>query len=141
MDRARLRMLPRGGVVAWFVRLPALPALGSSVRAHQWQSRAAGVVKDRSQLEKQTAQERAPLLSPGKTFASQMVSVATEAREEAVLLLKGVYVQDAGVATESGGSERGASVDTKEKAAKEGLTSSSDPLPTPQASDSVSGGK
>ncbi|KAJ1129021.1 hypothetical protein NDU88_007392 [Pleurodeles waltl] len=40
------------------------------------------------------------LRSGGKRLTSLMVSVATEAREDTVRLLKGVYVQDAGVATE-----------------------------------------
>ncbi|KAJ1197986.1 hypothetical protein NDU88_001830 [Pleurodeles waltl] len=68
----------------------------------QLQVRTAGLGRDGSRLEKQTAQEQPALLSPGKELTSSMVSVVTEAREDAVRLLKGVYVQDVGVATESG---------------------------------------
>ncbi|KAJ1207036.1 hypothetical protein NDU88_002429 [Pleurodeles waltl] len=53
------------------------------------------------------AQERPPLLSPGRDSVSSMVSVATEAREDSVRLVKGVYVQDMGVATDSGVANNG----------------------------------
>ncbi|KAJ1089163.1 hypothetical protein NDU88_002314 [Pleurodeles waltl] len=65
-----------------------------------------------SELEKRTALERPPLLSPGKELAQQshMVCVAIEARVDVVRLLKGVYVLDAGVATKGGEGEHGSGV-------------------------------
>ncbi|KAJ1152644.1 hypothetical protein NDU88_005419 [Pleurodeles waltl] len=55
------------------------------LKEKQLQVRSAGVVLEGSRLETQKAQERPPLLSPGKKAAMQghMVSVAIEAKEEA----------------------------------------------------------
>ncbi|KAJ1135276.1 hypothetical protein NDU88_001717 [Pleurodeles waltl] len=58
--------------------------------------------KDRAGVEARSVQEWPPLLSLGEESSCSMVSVALEAREDSVRLVKGVHVQDTGVITETG---------------------------------------
>ncbi|KAJ1159648.1 hypothetical protein NDU88_000153 [Pleurodeles waltl] len=101
----------------------------------------AGVVLDGSQLEKWTAQERPPLLSPGKELAHQghMVSVAIDAREGAAGLVKGVYLLDAGVVNEGGAAGQGPGDSASPEAPED--STKHDSLSLPQASDSKKGDK
>ncbi|KAJ1190007.1 hypothetical protein NDU88_006747 [Pleurodeles waltl] len=75
-----------------------------SLQAEHVVRRPGGRLKERVGGEARKVQERPLLLSPGKASSCSMVSVASEAREDSVRLVKGVYVQDTGVATDSGAS-------------------------------------
>ncbi|KAJ1137669.1 hypothetical protein NDU88_004067 [Pleurodeles waltl] len=75
--------------------------------------RPGGRKKEGPRLEVWTAQQRPPFLSPGKESMSSMVSVATEAREDSVRLVKGVDVQDTGVATDAREGEKAVGDATK----------------------------
>ncbi|KAJ1084140.1 hypothetical protein NDU88_004293 [Pleurodeles waltl] len=123
-----LRMLPGDGVKVEILHPLASLFLGSSIRtcqdalgdsrgggaianlvaksfqkARQVQLWSAGVTLEGAQLGRRKAQERPPLLFPGKDSGQQehMVSVAIEAKEAvgpgAAWLVKGVYMLDAGL--------------------------------------------
>ncbi|KAJ1108581.1 hypothetical protein NDU88_005957 [Pleurodeles waltl] len=63
-----------------------------------------GAIRRSELKERRGRYKSGPLLSPGKASSCSMVSVASEAREASVRLVKGVYVQDMGLATDNGAS-------------------------------------